>query len=96
MAYSSGADVIEPEHVDAAADRFGRSLLLGISVEAANRLLALRLPKGPGRFVEFTATTELDIDLLLRRLVIEFPGVPSQFALHPTIRPLLRGFRRQS
>ena len=95
MAYSFGADRITAEHVDLAADRFGRALLLGLSHEATKRLVELSakgrlLPKNTS-FVEFTASSDIDIDLLVRRLVIEFPDLPPRFALHPTIRPLLRG-----
>lgn len=95
VAYSIGADRITPEHVDIAADRFGRALLLGLSHEATKRLMELstkplRLPRTKS-FVEFTVSSDVDIDLLVRRLVIEFPDLPPRFALHPTIRPLLRG-----
>jgi hypothetical protein len=95
VAYSYGADRIAEEHVDVAADRFGRALLLGLSSDATKRLVGLSAPWVPTStahpFVEFTVSGDVDIDLLVRRLVIEFPDVPPRFALHPTIRPLLRG-----
>jgi len=95
VAYSYGADQITTEHVNAAADRFGRALLLGLSREAIKRLVELSNP-GPQSsmekpFIEFTVGGDVDIDLLVRRLVIEFPDLPPRFALHPTIRLLLRG-----
>lgn len=95
VAYSFGVDRIAAEHVDAAADRFGRALLLGLSNEATKRLVELSKPWSRSSvnesFVEFTVSGDGDIDLLVRRLVIEYPDLPPRFALHPTIRPLLRG-----
>jgi hypothetical protein len=95
-AYALGEDRILLEHIDIAAERFGRALLLGLSKEATERLIGIynkqirfRPPSRP--FIEFTASSEVDIDLLIRRLVIEFPDLPPRFALHPSIRPLLGG-----
>ena len=93
-AYSFGANNITLEHVDISADRFGRALLLGLSSDATKRLVGLSTPlpwMRQGAFVEFTVSSDVDIDLLVRRLVIEFPDLPPRFALHPTIRPLLHG-----
>lgn len=95
-AYSLGADKISLEHIDIAADRFGRALLLGLSKEATQRLTGIyntqmRFARAPRTFIEFTASNDVDIDLLIRRLIIEFPELPPRFALHPTIRPLLGG-----
>lgn len=96
IAYSLGADHISAEHVEVAADRFGRALLLGLSKDATERLTSIytklrysRIPER--RFIEFTASSDVDIDLLVRRLIIEFPDLPPRFVFHPTIRPLLRG-----
>jgi energy-coupling factor transporter ATP-binding protein EcfA2 len=94
IAYTLGAECISREHVDVAADRFGRALLLGLSKDATKRLTGiygqLRPFREPKRiFIEFTASSDVDIDLLVRRLVIEFPDFPPRFSLHPTIRPLL-------
>lgn len=96
VAYSFGADRITAEHVNAAADRFGRALLLGLSHEATKRLVGLStqvLRQANRSFVEFTASDDVDIDLLVRRLVIEFPDLPPRFLIHPTAGPLLRGLR---
>jgi hypothetical protein len=94
-AYARGAECISMEHVDAAADRFGRALLLGLSSDATERLTKLaaqlRFKKPREAFTQFTVSSDVDIDLLVRRLIIEFPEIPPRFALHPTIRPLLRG-----
>lgn len=95
-AYSLGADKISLEHIDIAADRFGRALLLGLSKDATQRLTSIyntqiRFAHPPRSFIEFTASNDVDIDLLIRRLIIEFPELPPRFALHPTIRPLLGG-----
>lgn len=96
-AYSLGEDKISAEHVDIAANRFGRALLLGLSKEATQRLTNIYnsqvrfVPPSKGLFIEFTASNDVDIDLLVRRLVIEFPDLPPRFTLHPTIRPLLGG-----
>jgi hypothetical protein len=96
MAYALGAEHISREHVDVAADRFGRALLLGLSKDAVKRLAEIYgqlkfTPEPRQLFIEFTASSDTDVELLVRRLVIEFPDFPPRFALHPTIRPLLRG-----
>lgn len=96
-AYSLGADKISSEHIDITANRFGRALLLGLSKEATQRLTSIYntqvrfAPASQNSFIEFTASNDVDIDLLVRRLVIEFPDLPPRFTLHPTIRPLLGG-----
>ena len=92
-AYEAGADRIESTHVDSAADRFGRSLLLGLSPAMANRVLELRQRRDSVP-VEFTATNEVDVELLSLRLIIEVPGAPVRYILHPTVRPLLGGLRK--
>ncbi|XXY50638.1 hypothetical protein WME91_05790 [Sorangium sp. So ce269] len=98
-AYADGADTIRPEHVDIAADRFGRDLLLGSTREMATRLKEL-LPRKPGApkvaprsggLPAFTVATELDQQLLLERLIIEVAGTPVRYILHPTIVPLIAG-----
>lgn len=97
-AYASGSDTIQPPHVQAAADRFGRDLLLGCTKEMAARLKELvpRKPGPPGGVRRdsppaFTVATELDQRLLLERLIIEVPGTPVRYVLHPTILPLIAG-----
>lgn len=96
-AYSLGADEISSEHIDITTNRFGRALLLGLSKEATQRLTVIYntqvrfSPVSQNPFIEFTASNDVDVDLLVRRLVIEFPDLPPRFTLHPTIRPLLGG-----
>lgn len=96
-AYSLGEDRISSEHIDIAANRFGRALLLGLSKEATQRLTGIYNTQvrfatpSQSSFIIFTASNDVDIDLLVRRLVIEFPDLPPRFTLHPTIRPLLGG-----
>jgi hypothetical protein len=95
VAYAGGAERVAPGHVDAAADRFGRSLLLGTSATMVDRLIHLgRFPSQ--EFVEFTASNELDLELLALRLVIEVPSTPVRYIIHPTVRPLLSGLRKSA
>lgn len=93
-AYAGGSDAILAIHVNIAADRFGRDLLLGCTKEMAARLKDLT-PRKPGppspRPAAFTVATELDQQLLMERLIIEIPGTPVRYVLHPTIQPLLAG-----
>lgn len=101
-AYAGGSDTIQAEHVNIASDRFGRDLLLGCTKEMAARLKELlpRKPVPPGsprRDIPpaFTVATELDQRLLLERLIIEVPGTPVRYVLHPTIVHLLAGLGGQ-
>jgi hypothetical protein len=93
-AYASGADVVEPTHVRAAADRFGRALLLGITQEMAQRLGGFVTRSGRTKELEYTLSSETDIALLLGRLIIEIPGAPVRYVPHPAIVPLVSGLRR--
>ncbi|WP_437590078.1 hypothetical protein [Sorangium sp. So ce1000] len=97
-AYAGGSDTIQPEHVDIAADRFGRDLFLGCTRDMAARLKELRARLGSSKVVPrsgvlqaFTVATELDRQLLIERLIIEVPGTPVRYVLHPTIVPLIPG-----
>ena len=97
-AYTGGSDAIQATHVNTASDRFGRDLVLGCTKEMAARLKELKpvppAPPGTRRHVsppEFTVATELDQRLLMERLIIEVPGTPVRYVLHPTILPLLVG-----
>ena len=92
-AYGSAHQAISESDVNDAADRFGRSLLVGISDSAATRLTSLS-GFGITRYFAFTVASADDLDLLLRRLVIEVMEVPPKFFIHPTVRPLLRGLRK--
>ena len=99
-AYSTASDTIQPSHVDAAADRFGRDLLLGCSREMVARLRDV-LPKNvpppvPGRtrradLPAFTVATDADQRLLMDRLIVEVPGTTVRYIPHPTVAPLIRG-----
>lgn len=95
-AYATGYDSIEKIHVDAAADRFGRSLLLAGTSESFARLRDLPPIKSdlPGKTERLLAlTSQIDLEMLLHRLIIEIPGTPLRFVPHPTIVPLMRGMR---
>lgn len=98
-AYAGGSDTIETDHVNIAADRFGRDLLLGCTTGMVARLRVL-LPRKPGTprvalrsgsLPAFTVATELDQRLLMERLIIEVPGTPVRYVPHPTIVPLIPG-----
>lgn len=93
-AYAGGSDAIDSAHVNTAVDRFGRDLLLVCTREMAFRLKELALGRhgigGAGQ-VAFTVATEVEQKLLLERLLIEIPGTPVRYVLHPTIVPLVRG-----
>lgn len=99
-AYAAGSDTVQPAHVDAASDRFGRDLLLGCTREMVARLKELvprrhaPRPPGPPRrddLPAFTVATEIDQRLLIERLIIEIPGTPIRYVPHPTIVPLIAG-----
>ncbi|XYH92606.1 hypothetical protein ACMHYB_32610 [Sorangium sp. So ce1128] len=98
-AYADGSDTIRPDHINIAADRFGRDLLLGCTREMASRLkellprksLAPKVAPRSGDLPDFTVATELDQKLLLERLIIEVPGTPVRYILHPTIVSLIPG-----
>jgi hypothetical protein len=101
-AYATGADVVQLDHVSAAADRFGRSLLLGATQAMVDRLLDLKpvvsTEQGdPFRAeVHFTAATEADVDLLAHRLLVEVPGPTVRYFLHPTVALLSSGLRKSA
>jgi hypothetical protein len=95
-AYRLGADTIEAEHVRTAAEQFGRNLVVGITDEMIDRLKSLPPRHGARLPFSFTPATEIDIRLLLRRLVIEIPSAPVRYTLHPTIAPLIPGLRGRS
>lgn len=92
-AYRLGADTIEAQHVRTAAEQFGRNLVVGISDEMIDRLKSLPPQHGAQLPFSFTPATDIDIRLLLRRLVIEIPSAPVRYILHPTIVPLIPGLR---
>lgn len=97
-AYSAGLERVEIEQVEAAAQRLGRGLLLGLTDQ---HLEALRSYSARGRRVNqqshaITIATQVDIDLLLGRIIIEVPSVPPRYRLHPAVIPLLDGLRKSA
>ncbi len=101
-AYSAGHSSIQKSDIDTAADGFGRSLLLSVNSSMGERLKELVPKKASGRFESkpkpksrpaFILESEVDIELLYRRLIIEVPGVPVIYVPHPTLIPLVRLFQ---
>lgn len=82
-AYTAGGDLIEVAHVDAAAEAFGRTLMLGLGADEIEVLQRVRLE---GTFVQ---TSDKDIALLVTRRVLEYGNERIRYAVHPTISPLL-------
>lgn len=82
-AYLSGAETIEIEHVQAASDAFGRSLMIGLHEPEIDTLKHLRSSGG------FVWTTDDDLALVATRRVLEYPHRTPRFCVHPTIAPLL-------
>jgi len=82
-AYLSGAETIEMEHVQAASDAFGRSLMIGLHEPEIGTLKHLRSSGG------FVWTTDDDLALVATRRVLEYPHRTPRFSVHPTIAPLL-------
>jgi hypothetical protein len=82
-AYLAGADQVTPADVDAAADAFGRQLLFGLNSREVELLQRVR------KAGSFVPTTADDLLLLVTCRVLEYAGVTSRFAVHPTIAPLL-------
>jgi hypothetical protein len=82
-AYLSGSEAIEMGHVQAAADAFGRSLMIGLHKPEIDILKHLRSSGG------FVWTTDDDLALLATRRVLEYPRRNPPFSVHPTIVPLL-------
>jgi hypothetical protein len=82
-AYLAGVDAIVASHADAAADAFGRTLMLGL---AADDLATLQRLRTQGSFVP---VSDRDLALLMTGRVLEFRNGRTRYAVHPTIRPLL-------
>ena len=100
-AYRAGDDTVKTDHVRIAADRFGRDLLVGLDAATLEHLRKLAGEATidwdlPHATVPFTAATENDIALLLRRLIIEVGTVPVSYTLHPTIISLIARRRRRA
>lgn len=86
-AYLSGDEYITKAHADAAGEEFGRTLLLGLD---AGELVKLQTVRTQGTFIP---TTDKDLALILTGRILEYRsrerGVPSRYAVHPTICDLL-------
>jgi hypothetical protein len=82
-AYLSGSENIEMVHVQAAADAFGRSLMIGLHKSDIDILKHLHNSGG------FVWTTDDDLALLATRRILEYPRRTPPFSVHPTIVPLL-------
>lgn len=101
-AYSLGHDTVQADDVDAAADRFGRGLVLGMSKEMLERLTELASRHWPGQVAgpprpePWVVATNADVSLLLHRVMIEVPTTPARYLVHPTIVPLLPHLLRKT
>jgi hypothetical protein len=82
-AYLAGVETIGEAHADAAADAFGRTLMLGLAADDLATLQRLRMQ---GSFVP---VSDRDLALLMTGRVLEFRNGRTRYAVHPTIRPLL-------
>jgi energy-coupling factor transporter ATP-binding protein EcfA2 len=83
-AYTAGANQVRKNHVDKAGDAFGRTLLLGLDKD---ELSVLQRVRTAGQFVP---TSDKDLALLITRRVLEYANGRSRYAVHPTLRPLLK------
>ena len=79
-AYVRGAEFIGVEHVDAAADRFGRALLLGVETQARATL------ENALTNDSFAIGSNSDVQLLVEDRLIDLGG---RYVVHPTLVPLL-------
>lgn len=82
-AYITGANRVAVTHVEAAADAFGRALMLGLGRDEIEVLQRLRV-KGV-----FVSTSDKDVALLVTRRVLEYGTGRQRYVVHPTIGPLL-------
>jgi hypothetical protein len=84
-AYRQGAEAIDAEHVDIAANGYGRSLLVGLKQEEIDTLKHLRATG------EFVRVSDDDLALMATRRILEYHSStsPIAFAVHPAIAPLL-------
>lgn len=84
-AYMDGADRVGPHEVDGAVDAFGRKHLQGLRTA---ELEVLQRVRTQGTFVQ---TSDDDLALLMTRRVLEYRSANQpRYAVHPTIRGLLR------
>jgi hypothetical protein len=82
-AYLDGADAIMVVHAKRAADRFGRSLLMGLRQDELDRLKQVH---ASGRFVQASPS---DMALIATRRVLEYRDQSGTYAVHPVVAPLL-------
>jgi hypothetical protein len=82
-AYLDGAGAISVDHARQAADRFGRSLLIGLNQDELDKLKQVH---GSGRFVQISPS---DIALIATRRVLEYSEQTGTYNVHPAIAPLL-------
>jgi hypothetical protein len=82
-AYLAGDETILSAHVDAAADTFGRTLMLGL---AEDDLATLQRLRTQGSFVP---VSDRDLALVMTGRALEYRNGATRYAVHPTIRPLL-------
>lgn len=82
-AYLAGTDQITAEHVAAAIDAFGRSMMVGLQ---PTDIATLKHVRGGGGFVW---TSDDDVTLVATRRVLHYPGPPARYEVHPAIAPLL-------
>jgi hypothetical protein len=95
-AYASGDETVSLSHAQTASERFGRGLLLSATSEMGLRLSEL-VPRMVGSakvpassaIPAFAISSEVDIELLLARLIIEVPGVPVRYIPHPAVSSVL-------
>jgi len=87
-AFLAGTEQVGPEHVDRAADTFGRSMMIGLREREITKLQQLR------RHGTFVPTSDDDLALLESRRVLEYRGIATRYAIHPTIEPLLAVLER--
>ena len=76
-AYLAGADEISPDHVMVAAERFGRSLLLGVQSKELQVLRSL------GAGTKFVPTTEEQFSLLQTRRILFYRN--GRHLVHPSV-----------
>jgi hypothetical protein len=79
-----GAERVDEELVNAAADAFGRQLIFGLGPAEID---VLRRVAEKGTFVQ---TSDQDVALLVTRRVLEYRAGNPRFVVHPTLVPLLR------
>ncbi len=84
-AYIRGGDQVSSEHIQIAADSFGRKQMLGLDSEEIETLQRVRTR---GSFVQ---TSAKDLGLLLTRHILEYQDANGKtvYKVHPTLQPLL-------